>query len=76
MRIAIRDKVDRMNNKIFMRKNLAISEYFSQIKYVLTPRRQPQCGIYLLSLFLSSFVCKPGECLPPETARIARLTAR
>jgi hypothetical protein len=37
--------------------------------------RQPQCGIYLLFLFFSFIVCRFCECQPPETARIARLTA-
>jgi hypothetical protein len=42
---------------------------------LLTCRRQPQCGVYLLFLFLSTTICIFGECHPPETARIARLTA-
>jgi len=41
-----------------------------------TPRRQPQCGVYMLYVYFSFIVCKFGEYQPPETARIARLTAR
>jgi cytochrome b561 len=36
---------------------------------------QPQCGVYLLFLFLSPIVYRFVECQPPKTARIARLTA-
>jgi len=45
------------------------------LKSHITPRRQPQCGIYLLFLFFTTSVCRFGECQPQETARIARLTA-
>jgi hypothetical protein len=46
------------------------------IECTITPRRQPQCGVYLLFLFLTFTVYRFGECQPPENARIARLTAR
>jgi hypothetical protein len=42
----------------------------------LTLRRQPQCGIYLFLPLLTSIIYRFVDRLPPETASIARLTAR
>ena len=40
------------------------------MKLLLTPRRQPQCGVYLLFILLTSIINRFGECHPPKTARI------
>jgi hypothetical protein len=37
---------------------------------------QPQCGVYLLILLPSFFTFRPGDCLLPGFARIARLPVR
>jgi hypothetical protein len=36
----------------------------------LTPRRQPQYGVYLLFPFVTPIICRFVKCQPPETARI------
>jgi hypothetical protein len=64
------------NNQILQAilKNIGLINCFAA--YHPTVRRQPQCGVYLLFLFFPSIICRFGECQPPETARIAGLTAR
>jgi hypothetical protein len=58
----------------FSRKNQrfygTIHASASFLKWQVTYSQQPQCGFYLLFLFLSYIVCRFGECQPPETARI------
>jgi len=49
------------------KNNIPYSLFF---KSSITPRLQPQCGIYLLFNFLSFIVCRFGECFPSENARI------
>jgi hypothetical protein len=63
------------NNKIVNIKSSRVN-FAVVLKLCITPRRQPQCGVYLLFLFFSCIVYRFIECQPPKTARIARLLAR